>query len=340
MAKGIGYQMAVGAMAMSSRADWYAAVLALAGFDPRVDPITGSAQGVEWNGAVFCYNSPWRWVGGTEAEGGRMVGATPRAQLVWDALVAEQARRGAKYLSDIEWDIRIVDGDGNLVATYRPGRRSGYLWSFETLVSITASPDEYPPLPEGVTALFPDWFPSLAPLNSASAQWESEINTRLETLRAEGAEIGVKFDERRYPEKHPEWYCLCWEQAIQNRKESMLAEQRAAERAVRETSEMVSRLDREGWIHERAGHATIPSWAHVIRVDSMGSKRDPQLLIVGRKLTHEQLESLVRGWGGTVERRGNTAVITSDNAGMWIGRGGETIRSISRAYGKRVEVAR
>lgn len=61
MAIGPGGMIAIGAMALSNAKDWYAEVLRRAGLDPRVDPVTGSVEGVEWNGVLWYYSDFIRW---------------------------------------------------------------------------------------------------------------------------------------------------------------------------------------------------------------------------------------------------------------------------------------
>jgi hypothetical protein len=189
MAIGMGWVMAISAMTIGSSKDWFSKVLAAAGLDPRVDPVTGSIVDVEWNGVLWCYGSHFTY----DREQDKYVGVNPRAQIVMDAIYEESML--GKDINDIAWHpYTIVDSDGKLVAKFEPGTRSGYLWRFEQAISSFDKPDQFPPIPE-CHIIWPSWWPQ-EKLNLYDTRHVQEITAQIALVKKEAKDLNILIGHR------------------------------------------------------------------------------------------------------------------------------------------------
>lgn len=369
MAKGIGWMMAIGAGLMSDAKDWYAAVIAAAGLDPRVCPMCGFTFEYEWNGAVWCcrcFASP---------------APTKRADIVLTAAHNAKADNNAKAdiwaFEDPDPILWLVDGAGEVVAGYVKGRHNP-IWEFSIHIGVFEKPEDFPPLPEGLHVEYPSWWPQEA-LRVFGETHAAELLQRREAAKVESRELGVKFGrERRTFSGASEWdktHCevcgesdcpgattdpwaevkdppckhsdeleerlvLRWEGLVKGRKAHLEAAVAEAEKAKADQAKVDSALATAGFYDGRLGLAALPEGVVVIRRDSMGDRSDPHLLVASPKLNLDQLRALVQARGdfSEVQIHDGKVCILSPNPGNWIGREGSTIKALSKALGRFIKV--
>lgn len=188
-------------------------------------------------------------------------------------------------------------------------------------------------VPEGEIT-FPDWFPTAARDDYVAARWEN-WQQQLEELQTHPDAVSIVLSE--FAVSHPVL-------AIEELRSTIAA--RAKKRQEAAAAE-VERQQEQKWFEEsllnkgffsgRMGKAVLPEGCRVLQAKSHGWRDNPIVLVVGSRLTTEQLVALVEAKGdySEVVMDGRFPIIVSPDPAFWIGRGGCIAKHLASALGLR-----